>query len=200
MKIRNLFILIVLFFAISANAQRFKGGILVGINASQIDGDSWAGFYKTGLLAGAFVNTDLKDKFSAQMEIKYSAKGSAPHKDTYDYRKIRLNYIDVPIIGQYEAVENLKLEAGLSFNYLFKAEYYDGTWYDNWVPGEEPNSMETALVFGFNYTFFTRFDMNIRWNYSLFPVRSTYAGSTWGDGAWYNHVINFGLYFHIGKV
>ena len=73
MKLQNLLIPFLLFFALSVNAQRFKGGILIGMNASQIEGDGWAGFYKGGLLAGAFVNTDLKDKFGAQLEIKYSA-------------------------------------------------------------------------------------------------------------------------------
>jgi hypothetical protein len=196
MKTRILLSFLFIIFAVAANAQRFKGGVLVGMNASQIDGDTWAGFYKGGLLAGAFVNTELRDKFGAQLEIKYSAKGSAPHKDSPDLRKIRLNYIDVPILGSYEAVENLKLEAGLSLNYLFKAEYYDGAWYDFGEYG--PNPFETALIFGLNYSFFKRFDFNIRWNYSLFSVRNSYSGTNFNEGAWFNHVINFGLYFHIG--
>ena len=198
MKTRNLLISLLIFFVLSANAQRFKGGILLGINASQIDGDNWSGFYKGGLLAGAFVNTDLQDKFGAQLEIKYSAKGSAPHKDHSNYpMKIRLNYIDVPILATYEAIENLKIETGLSFNYLFKAESFNGTWDED--EDGVVNSFETAVLFGLNYRFFTRFDLNIRWNYSLFPVRSEYSSSTWGEGAWSNQVINFALYFHLGQ-
>lgn len=199
MKIRNLIIIALLaLLSVSVNAQRFKGGFLAGINASQIDGDSWSGFYKTGLVAGAFVYTELQDKFGAQLEIKYSAKGSAPHPDSWDYpRKIRLNYIDVPVIGTFEAVENLKLEAGLSFNYLFNAEYYDGAWFK--LEDEGLNDFETAMLFGINYRFFTRFDLNLRWNYSLMPVRGEYSSSNWGNGSWYNHVINFALYFHFGN-
>jgi hypothetical protein len=104
----------------------------------------------------------------------------------------------VPVIARYEVVENLNLEAGLSFNYLFKAEYYDGTWND-FISEVGPNSMETALLFGLNYRFFRRFDINVRWNYSLFPVRGEYSGDPYSRGAWFNHVINFGLYFHIGQ-
>jgi hypothetical protein len=189
----------VLTISVTLNAQRFKGGIIAGMNASQIDGDSWAGFYKGGLVAGAFVNTKLRDKFGAQLEIKYSAKGSAPHPDSYDYpKKIRLNYIDLPLIGSYETVKNLKLEAGLSINYLFKAEYYDGAWF-TWDQEDEPNPFETSMLFGINYTLFQRFDFNLRFNYSLFPVRSKYSGSSWGEGSWYNQVVNFALYFHLGQ-
>ena len=200
MKTRFALLCLFVLFSLTGNAQRFKGGILAGINASQIDGDTWAGFFKGGLVAGAFVYTDLPDNFGAQLEIKYSAKGSAPHPDSRDAgKKIRLNYIDVPVVGSYEVVDNLKLQAGLSVNYLFKAEYHDGAWFDNWAPGEEPNQFETALVFGLNYRFFQRFDFNLRYSYSLFPVRSKYTGSSWGEGAWYNQVASFALYFHIGQ-
>jgi hypothetical protein len=200
MKPRNLLILFFLFAAFSVNAQRFNGGVLVGLNASQIDGDSWAGFYKAGLLAGAFVNTELRDDWSAQLEIKYSAKGAAPHKDHPDYpQKVQLNYIDVPVLAAYEAVENLKLEAGLSVNFLFNSRYFNGTWYEGGELNGEPNSMETSILAGINYRFFYRFDINIRWNYSLFPIRSEYSGSNYGEGALSNHVINFGLYFYIGQ-
>jgi hypothetical protein len=198
MKYRSFVLLLLLLSSFTVKAQRFKGGILIGMNASQIEGDSYAGFYKGGLLAGAFVNTELRDKFGAQLEIKYSAKGSSTYKDDPNPLKIQLNYIDVPILGTYEAVENLKIEAGISFNYLFKAEYYQYTWYNEWY-GDEPNSIETSLCLGINYAFFNRFDLNVRWNYSLFPVHSEYSGSDFGEGAWYNHVLNFGLYFHLGQ-
>lgn len=199
MKTRNICIIAVLFFiSLNTNAQRFKGGILVGMNASQIDGDSWSGFYKTGLLAGAFVFTEFQDKFGAQLEIKYSGKGAAPQKDSYDYpKKVRLNYIDVPVLGTFKPIEHLKLEAGLSINYLFKAEYYDGAWFNYGDDG--PNPFEAAVVIGLNYTFFTRFDLNVRWNSSLVPIRGEYTGATFVDGAWSNHVINFALYFHLGN-
>lgn len=200
MKIRLILAVLFTLSTFTLNAQRFKGGVLAGVNASQIDGDTWAGFYKGGLVAGAFVYTDLQDKFGAQLEIKYSAKGSAPDPDSYDAgKKIRLNYIDVPVLGTYEVINNLKLQAGLSINYLFNAEYHDGAWFNNWPPGEEPSQFETALIFGLNYRFFQRFDFNLRYGYSLFPVRSKYTGSSWGEGAWYNQVATFALYFHIGQ-
>jgi len=200
MKTKYLFI-IILFSLLSSKAysQRFKGGILLGMNASQIDGDYWSGFYKGGLLAGAFVNTELQDNWGAQLEIKYSAKGSAPHPDSPDYpMKIQLNYIDVPLIGTFEAVENLKLEAGISFNYLFSGKISDASGWNDFND-DGPNSFETSVLFGLNYRFFTRFDLNLRYNVSLVPISGDYTGQTFKKGAMSNHVISFALYFHLGN-
>lgn len=199
MKTRFIIAIIILFISTGLNAQRFNGGILVGINTSQIDGDSWAGYNKVGLLTGAFVNTEIAEDWEAQMEIKFAGKGAAPKAKSPDQRKIRLNYIDVPIIAGYKPINALKIEGGVSFNYLFSAEFYDAVWENMFDWYEQPNNFEMALTFGVNYTFFQNFDLNVRYNYSLFPVRTNYSGSSLGEGAWFNNVLSFALYFHIGR-
>jgi hypothetical protein len=201
MKSRYLITLIAIFLSLAVSAQRFKGGILAGINACQIDGDNLSGYYKTGLLLGTFVNTEFKDKWGAQLELKYSGKGSSTPFDAAYPRKISLRYIDLPVLASFEAIENLKIQAGLSFNYLFGASYYEGTWYDAFSDDNElpPNRFETALTFGVNYRFFRFADINARYSYSLMPVRSQYSTSSWGEGAWFNNVLSFAFYFNIGK-
>lgn len=197
MRVRYILFSFFMIVSVALNAQRFHGGILAGINASQVDGDSWAGYYKTGLLLGAFVNTDLTQDWGGQLEIKFAGKGAATHPKSPILQKIRLNYIDVPVLAYYKPIEVLKIEGGLSFNYLYNAEYYDGDWMDTW--DQEPNKFETAITFGVNYTFFQNFDINARYSYSLFPVRTKYSGSSLGEGAWFNNVLSFALYFHIGR-
>ena len=199
MKARTILIIGILFFSVALNAQRFKGGALVGFNASQVDGDSWAGYYKTGLLLGAFVNTDFRDNFGGQLEIKYSGKGASTHPDSPVIQKIKLNYIDIPVIATYRPIRPLQIETGISFNYLYNGEIYDGDWFDIFDYFErKPNKIESSFLVGLNYTFFKSFDFNIRYNYSLMPVRSKYSSSQWGQGAWFNNVISFALYFHFG--
>jgi hypothetical protein len=180
-----------------ASAQRFKGGIVLGMNASQIDGDHWAGYNKAGLVGGAFVLTDFKDKWSGQMEIRYAAKGSATPKYYATQRKYRLQYIEIPVLAQYEPLNNLKLQFGLSFGYLFSAAQNDGYGYEKFE--EIPTRIEVAALAGINYTFFTRYDVNIRFSYSVLPVFSNYTGSTYGTGAWYNNVLTFAFYYRIGQ-
>ena len=71
------FLVIVLFIIpVMTLAQRFKGGVLLGICASQVDGDTYGGFDKVGLQGGVFVNTKFTKYWGAQMEIQYNAKGA----------------------------------------------------------------------------------------------------------------------------
>src|SRR5689334_3120325 len=63
-----------------ANAQDFKSGLRLGVNAAQINGDGMGGFNKPGFVGGLFVRYDFTQRVSGQFEMLYSAKGS---KRTY---------------------------------------------------------------------------------------------------------------------
>lgn len=193
---KKLLVLLLILISVSINAQRFQGGLMGGFNVSQIDGDNWAGYNKAGLVGGAYVFTDFTERWGAQLEIRYTSKGSATPKSYYPKIKFRLQYIEIPLLAKFEVINNLDLQAGASFGYLFSAARNDG---DGYVKFEEvPNRMEIAICTGLNYSFFERFDVNLRYSYSVFPVFSKYTGATYGTGAWYNNVITFGIYFRIG--
>jgi hypothetical protein len=194
---KQIIVLLIIILPTSVLAQRFKGGIVAGFNASQIDGDFYAGYYKAGLMGGAYVFTEFNDKWKGQMEIRYSAKGSAtpPHYSFQD--KYVLRYIEVPIIIDFEMFKKLELQAGMSIGYLFYAGEYDGYGYEKIT--DELRATESAICVGLNYSVFDPLNLNIRYSYSLFPVFSDYPGQSYGTGAWYNNVITFGLYYRIGK-
>jgi hypothetical protein len=194
---KKLFLIILLFIPLISSAQRFKGGIVMGMNVSQIDGDRFPGYNKAGLVGGAFVYTDFKDKWGALMEIRYAAKGSAAPKYYSYVRKFRLQYIEIPVLAQYEPVKKLKLQFGLSFGFLFDAAQSDGYGYEKFE--EIPSRGEIAACAGINYSVTKHFDVNARFSYSILPVFSNYTGSTWGTGAWYNNVLTFALYYRIGQ-
>lgn len=175
--------------------QRFNGGILVGLNASQIDGDTWSGYNKAGLLAGAYVFTEFTEKWGGQMELKYSSKGSATSKDNPNIGKLRFQYIDLPILATFKIMDDLNAQAGISLNYLFKAEQWVGGWLEL---DEAFHDIETTMSVGVNYRFFRKFDLNIRFSYSLFPIRGEITGSSYGQGSWFNNYLSFGFYYQIG--
>ena len=194
---KKLIIIVLLLLPVILSAQRFKGGILIGMNVSQIDGDNFPGYNKAGLVGGAFVFTEFKDKWGAQMEIRYAAKGSAAPK-YYSYtRKYRLQYIEVPLLAHFEPVNKLKIQFGLSFGYLFSAAQSDGGGYEKFE--EIPSRGEIAVSAGINYSLTKHLDINARFSYSVLPVFSNYTGSTWGTGAWYNNVLTFAFYYRIGQ-
>jgi hypothetical protein len=198
--IKKIFFLSLLVLPLSLFSQRFKGGILLGLNASQIDGDSWYGYNKAGLVAGAFVFTDFGEKWSAQMEIRYSGKGSASSKrDSLDVRrKFSLRYIEIPVMAKFDVFKYLQLQGGVSFGYLFYAGQDDGYGYEKL--NEMPKPIETALSLGIDFSYFKPLHLNLRYSYSVLPVYEGYAGASYGYGeAWFNNVITLAIYYHIGK-
>ncbi|MBN1117078.1 MAG: PorT family protein [Bacteroidales bacterium] len=197
MKIRILIISAIIFFSLTIKAQRFQGGVLAGINACQIDGDNWSGFNKLGLNFGAFVNTKFNDEWGGQLEIKYSGKGSSSGPFSTEPQLVSLRYIDIPILATYEIKKDLKIQGGISINYLFSGMYYAGEWFDDW--DYPPTKYETAITCGVNYRYFESFDFNLRYSYSIMPVRTAYSTSSWGEGAWFNNYLTFALYFEIGS-
>ena len=191
-------IIVISLFMIPANlvAQRFKGGVMAGLNVSQIDGDSWAGYNKAGLVGGAFVYTDFTDKWGAQMEIRYAAKGSASPKYYGSSIKFRLQYIEIPLVTTFKPLKYLAFQGGLSFGYLFSAGRNDG---DGYQKINLSKNTETALCVGINFSYFKSFDLNARFAYSVFPISADYIDQTFNYGALYNDVITFGIYYHIGE-
>src|SRR5688572_14807215 len=80
----------------------FKPALIIGMNATQVDGDDLAGYRKVGLNAGAAAYIRLPKNFSINFEILYSQKGARASANQYilnsqDY-KLVLDYVDIPII------------------------------------------------------------------------------------------------------
>jgi Outer membrane protein beta-barrel domain len=183
-----------------SHAQRFKGGVLLGVNATQIDGDRMSGYDKGGLVAGTFVYTVLSKSWNIQMELCYSGKGSSTPKDAPVFQRNRLNYIELPLLGQYALIKNVKLQFGASAGYLFRATHNigDGTGYNDFK--ESFNKIEIAAFGGVNLTYFDPILINIRYSYSVFPVFTPPQTSSaiYGPHPWYNNVITLGIYYRIG--
>jgi hypothetical protein len=171
---------------------------MLGMNASQIDGDKLSGYNKAGLMGGAFVFTGFTDKWGAQMEIRYSAKGSATPKNDPFNRKYRLQYIEIPVLIKYRVIKVLEFQGGLSFGYLFNAGENQGDGYENFTEMLKP--IEIAICAGINYSYFDPVNLNLRYSYSVLPIFENYTGASYGDGqAWYNNVITLGIYYRIGR-
>ena len=108
-----LFALLMLFMTLWVSAQRFEGGVIAGFNATQVEGDTFKGYNKPGILAGFFVQTDVAPAIFAGMEIKYSQKGSRKRikQNDPDPKKyiMRLGYIDLPVFAGFRTSDRLSL-------------------------------------------------------------------------------------------
>ena len=173
--IRWVLLLGCLLFQTVTQAQSFIGGISAGASFSQVDGDKMAGYNKAGLIVGGFVNKQLGNKVSAQLEMLYIGKGSKrganPNKGIFDYRRISLHYIEVPVVLQfwYEKL-NLTLEGGLSYGVLISSREEDE--YGETILVGPFKKNELGLITGVSYQLSDAFAVGLRFAYSILPIAS----------------------------
>lgn len=203
MKARLLILFLVIVGSQLASAQRFKGGFLAGFNASQVDGDTYSGYNKFGLMGGAYVYTSLSNMLDIQMEIKYMGKGAkkAPtDQDLHEY-KSQLNYIEIPVLLRLNLKNKFGIEGGLGVGYLFSySEEFDYAV----VPSQHAapfKPFELSGLIGLSYSISPRVLVNLRYSYSLLSIVNTvdvYNPNFWPRGV-YNNLFTAGIYYNLGK-
>jgi hypothetical protein len=161
----------------------FTGGLVAGANFCQIDGDNYAGYFKTGVNAGAILYARLNDRFALSMELLYSQKGSRSNfrkKTNTDSpshviisQKINLNYAEIPIMLQVYDKRKSHVGVGLSYAQLISADekviISDGYQYD---PANYPfKKQDINLLLGANLNLIKGLYANLRFQYSLIPIR-----------------------------
>jgi opacity protein-like surface antigen len=189
---------------IAGRSQSFHGGILLGFTASQVDGDSYAGFNKPGLQGGVFVTTRLTDGMDARLEIKYTSRGAknpASDDNTGAY-KLGLNYIDIPVLIAVKIKQLGSVEIGLVPGYLFAINGEDE---NGNIPEEylvDFKKFDLGTLLGANINLSKKIAVNLRYSYSIFSIRdeeSSGAYYSWfgklfghsqGD---YNNYLTFGI-------
>lgn len=176
----GLVILLLLSFLVwsdDATAQRrFEGGLTVGMNASQINGDDFAGYNKFGIRGGVRANTILGDRSYVMLEILFSHRGSASVTNdlVLDKVKINTNFIEVPVLFSYkdwEMEDYYKMHGhiGLSYSRLINVTT-EGSLYVNETDNFNDNMLGFVLGASFfatkNLSFDLRFNRGITWLYN----------------------------------
>ncbi|MBN2612287.1 MAG: PorT family protein [Bacteroidales bacterium] len=188
-------------------SQTFSGGVLGGVSASQVDGDSYAGFDKVGLHGGVFVRTSFTNKMGMQMEIKYTGRGARKKTSETDpvVYQLSLHYIDIPLMMNFTARQKFIFEAGLVPGYLFALSGEDsGGKIDSEQLGEF-KKFDLGWLLGFRYQFTDKVSAGIRYSYSLFSILDSESsnakygmianlfGYNTGD---YSNYLSMGVYYH----
>ena len=122
-----IFSIVVLFSCISfANAQSIHAGLKVGSNINKISGQSFKDEFTYGYHAGAFLQIGLGKKWTIQPEVIYnqlSTDTSNRFSELYKLSvnkisNIKLNYLSIPILLNYNLGNNFALQAGPQFGVL----------------------------------------------------------------------------------
>ena len=184
-------------------AQRFDGGAIIGLNATQVDGDSYRGFHKPGIAAGFYVETDLAPAVFAGFELKYMQKGARKRVTENDPTKyiMRLNYIDLPIYAAFRPSDRTAILGGVSPGFLLSGKEFNE--YGEFPPEDQNkfNSFDLQALLGFQFEMSGNWKTDLRFAYSLIPIRDKPPV----DPPYYwlrnqfNFVTTLALYYQIGR-
>ena len=199
-------LLITLFLVKPASAQRFLGGLSVGANFCQVDGDQFYGFRKVGLNFGpmAILPFGKQKQWSVSMELLYSQKGSY-HKGSTDstYYRLNLDYIDIPVMVHFTDKEIISAGAGICYGQLINKS--ESTLPDSiMVPKSNFLPYDLSLLGEVSVRLWNRLWFNVRYQYSMISLRtvtfknSNIAGDTW-DRKQYNNLISVRLTYIINQ-
>jgi opacity protein-like surface antigen len=195
-------LLFALIIGFASHAQKPQFGLKAGLNIANAalsgdgspDGKSLAGFH-----VGLFTDFKLSSKFSFQPELLYSAQGTQ-----FDYvvnfegvnydtsSKLKLNYINIPLMMKYYADPKFYLEFGPQIGFLTSADI------EVTVLGttstqdfkDSMNSTDFGLNFGLGYDVSKKVVLSARYNQGLSNGFNTEPGD---NSKLKNNVISFSL-------
>lgn len=167
----------------------FLAGATAGFNFSQVDGDNFAGYHRAALNLGLVVFAKTSNKTALSTEMLLSQKGSragatqlprrANDQQTIltDYR-IKLNYLEIPLLFNYFDSRKNNFGAGLSYGQLVKSKetYRDGNGnvFENDAKVFPFKKRDVMLIFNGSVGIYKNLQMNIRFGYSLLPIRDQF--------------------------
>lgn len=120
---KNFTTTLVLVFFVSAGvfAQGVSGGVKAGLNlANQTfsgNGYTTSPSFLPGLHAGVYLTAMLSDHFGLQPELLYSGQGAKSGSE-----KLKMNYINVPVLLRYNVNSIVSFHAGPQFGFLASAK------------------------------------------------------------------------------
>lgn len=209
LKIRKITLLIVVLglALVKTNAQSyykedertFYGGLSAGAVFSQLDGDNFAGYHKVGLTGGAIVYAQVARRIAPSLELLYTQKGaiSNTEKNAVNVRvndyKLKLNYMEVPVLLNYFDKRKSHFGAGFSYSQLISAQETTRT-----TPALPATvnldhypfrKYDINAIASVNLHLKKGFFLNIRYQYSLVSVREKWypdLGRTSAGGQYNN--------------
>jgi hypothetical protein len=144
-----------------AFAQHVEYGIKGGVNFANISDDA-AADTKTGFHLGGLAHIHINRAFAIQPEIVYSTQGAE-----YSNGKLKLNYINVPVLGQYMFANGFRLQTGPQLGILASSEFESG---HTETDVENYSNLDLSWSFGASYIGRMGLGIDARYNLGLTDV------------------------------
>ncbi len=162
-------------------AQKAQFGIKGGLNIANenfVGNGAPSTNSFTGVNVGAFVEIKISDKIAIQPELLYSTQGTKLNwfdsASGVTINSFKLNYINIPVMLKYYAVNKFSLEVGPQIGFLTSA-IVNGTSGVTTVDVDAKkfyNSTDFGINFGASYDFTKKVSTGIRYNLGLSNIGS----------------------------
>jgi hypothetical protein len=184
---KKVLFLLVAFASLCTAQAQFSFGVKSGINLASLSGsDATGAKMKIGFMSGGFANVKVGSMFSVQGEVNYSGQGAK-----FDGGQDNLNYVNVPVLFQYNHPSGFYAETGPQIGFLVTAKAKeDGGGTTDIKDQAKSTDVSWAIGIGFLTNFNLGFDA--RFNAGLTSVAA-------GDGKLQNSVIQIGTFYSFGK-
>jgi len=184
-------IFIILFslnFSLLAFAQNFNAQLLVGLNAAQVDRDTYGGYNQPGLITGISVFKKANESYNYGLELLFSQKGSQKKtsEDDPNIFKLRYTYLCMPLFvdlkntGKNMKKFNIRLGVSNNLKIASKVDFGYG-WIENTI-----KPYELSGIVGLGYSFNKNLGLMVRHENSILSIGLPGNGS--------NYRLNRGLY------
>ncbi|HZI54473.1 MAG TPA: porin family protein [Chitinophagaceae bacterium] len=144
-------------------AQQTHFGLKGGVNFSSVeidDGEDYEG--KTGVHLGGLAHIHITRHFALQPELVFSMQGG---EDESENMKLKLNYINIPVLAQYMTNEGFRLQTGPQLGILTSAESKFG---DVEIDSDDQvSTVDFSWAFGAGYLFRSGFGIDARYNLGI---------------------------------
>jgi hypothetical protein len=149
----------------------FNGGLVLGLNASQINGDNAAGFTKLGLKGGIQGVVNMKERWNLVLEFLFSQRGSVDESDYFGqdgiFTEIKLNYFEIPIYVEFldwkvDDYYKMHFIAGFSYGLLRNAST-EGILHQP----EDLNEQDYSMLIGIDFFGSRHMGGGARFTYSM---------------------------------
>jgi hypothetical protein len=165
-------VITILMLSTTIGAQQTHFGVKAGINAASVNVNPGQDLEsKIGLHVGGLAHIHISQHFAIQPELVFSMQGG--QNEDNDDVKLKLNYINIPVLAQYMFKDGFRLQTGPQIGILLSSEVKIN---DVEIDVDDTyKNIDFSWAFGAGYLFKSGFGVDARYNLGISDITETDA-------------------------
>jgi hypothetical protein len=177
------------FLSVALFAQNAKFGFKAGLNVSTTtnsQGEERGS--RLGLNAGALAHIHLSPQWSLQPEVVYSSQG-AKYTVSDGEHELALNYINIPLLLQYNFDNGFRLQTGPQVGFLAGVKDKRNGTETGIFTSDDFKTVDFSWSAGLGYLTYSGLGVDARYNFGLSNIND------FGTATVHNNVFQVGLFY-----